>query len=46
MQEESDKGDGVIIEEFQKGYMIGEIVLRHSKVKVSKLKQPKKEVQK
>lgn len=48
MQEESDKGDGIIIEEFQKGYMIGDIVLRHSKVKVSKLKQPekKKEVQK
>lgn len=48
MQGESDKGDGIIIEEFQKGYMIGDIVLRHSKVKVSKLKQPekKKEVQK
>ncbi len=35
MQAESDKGDGIILEEFQKGYMLGEVVLRHSKVKVS-----------
>ena len=43
MQEESDKGDGIVIEEFQKGYMIGDTVVRHSKVKVSKMR--KKEVQ-
>ncbi len=36
MQEESEKEDGMIIEEFQKGYMLGENVLRHSRVKISK----------
>ncbi len=35
MQEASDKGEGIILEEFQKGYMLGDVVLRHSKVKVS-----------
>lgn len=33
---ESDKEDDVILEEFQKGYMLNEIVLRHSKVMISK----------
>ena len=36
MQETSAKPAGTIIEEFQKGYMIGNKVIRHSKVKVSK----------
>ena len=35
LQEESDSEKGVIIEEFQKGYMMNDSVLRHSKVKVS-----------
>jgi molecular chaperone GrpE len=34
--EESNKDDGVILEELRKGYMLNEIVLRHSLVKVSK----------
>lgn len=41
MQEESDDDEGTVIEVFQKGYMLGENVLRHSKVKVSKGKKPK-----
>jgi len=36
MQELSDKEDGTIIEEFQKGYMLNDKVIRHSKVKISK----------
>jgi molecular chaperone GrpE len=35
MKEESDKPEGTILEEFQKGYMINDKVLRHSKVKIS-----------
>ena len=35
MKEESDKPDETILEEFQKGYMLNDKVLRHSKVKVS-----------
>lgn len=35
-EEESDKEEGVIIEEMQKGYRLGEKVLRPAKVKVSK----------
>ena len=35
IQEVSDE-DGVILEEFQRGYMLDEMVLRHSKVKVGK----------
>ncbi|MFW6449913.1 MAG: nucleotide exchange factor GrpE [Nanoarchaeota archaeon] len=38
MQEESDKEDDLIIEEFQKGYMFKDRVLRYSKVKVAKKK--------
>ena len=36
MQEENDKEDEVVLEEFQKGYMLNDRVLRHSKVKLSK----------
>ena len=35
MKEESDKPEETILEEFQKGYMLNDRVLRHSKVKVS-----------
>ncbi|MCX8147078.1 MAG: nucleotide exchange factor GrpE [Candidatus Woesearchaeota archaeon] len=36
MTEKSDKEEGTIVEEFQKGYMLYDKVLRHSKVKVVK----------
>ncbi len=36
MQEECEQEDGTIIEEFQKGYMFKDRVLRYSKVKVAK----------
>ena len=36
MQQESEKPDGTILEELQKGYMLRQKVIRHSKVKVSK----------
>lgn len=36
MTEKSDKEDGIVIEEFQKGYKLGDKVIRHSKVKVSR----------
>jgi len=36
MKEESKKEDGIIIEEIQKGYMLNNKVIRHSKVKISK----------
>jgi len=36
MKQESDKEEDVILEELQKGYMLNDKVLRHSKVKVSK----------
>lgn len=35
MKEASDKGDETVLEEFQKGYMLHDKVLRHSKVKIS-----------
>jgi molecular chaperone GrpE len=35
MKGESDKEDDTILEEFQKGYMLNDKVLRHSKVKIS-----------
>ena len=35
MKEESEKPEGTILEEFQKGYMLNDKVLRHSKVKIS-----------
>ena len=36
MQEKSDKEEETVLEELQTGYMIGEDVLRHTKVKVAK----------
>ena len=39
LSEESDKPDGTILEELQKGYMFKSNVIRHSKVKVTKNKQ-------
>ncbi len=35
MKEESEKPEDTVLEEFQKGYMLNDKVLRHSKVKVS-----------
>ena len=35
MKQESDKPEGTVLEEFQKGYMLNDKVLRFSKVKVS-----------
>jgi molecular chaperone GrpE len=35
MKEESEKPEDTVLEEFQKGYMLNEKVLRHSKVKIS-----------
>jgi len=34
--QESDKEEDVILREFQKGYMLNDIILRHSKVMISK----------
>jgi molecular chaperone GrpE len=36
MKQKSDKDEDIILEELQKGYMLNDKVLRHSKVKVSK----------
>ena len=36
LQEESDKPEGTVLEELQKGYMINDKVLRHAKVKIAK----------
>ena len=36
MSEDSDKGEDVILKEFEKGYMYNDKVLRHAKVVVSK----------
>ncbi|MBU0627677.1 MAG: nucleotide exchange factor GrpE [Nanoarchaeota archaeon] len=36
LMQESDKEEGLILEELQKGYMLGDKVLRHSKVKAAK----------
>ena len=35
MKEESEESEETILEEFQKGYMLNDRVIRHSKVKVS-----------
>jgi molecular chaperone GrpE len=40
--EESDKEEGTILKELQKGYMIEDMVLRHTKVKVAKNKSVEK----
>ena len=43
MQEETDKAaEGTVIEEFQKGYMLNDKVIRTSKVKVAKAKNTNK----
>jgi len=43
MQEETEEfEDGAVIEEFQKGYCLGDRVVRTAKVKVAKRKQPEK----
>lgn len=42
MQEISDKEEGLVLEELQKGYMLNDKVLRHSKVKVAKKREKKK----
>ena len=40
MQAECDDAhDGIVLEEFQKGYMLNDIVLRHSKIKIGKKKE-------
>ena len=35
LKEKSDKEDGIVLEELQKGYMLNDKVLRHTKIKVS-----------
>ena len=42
IQEESDKEDGLVLEELQKGYCLHDKVIRHSKVKLSKKKKEEK----
>jgi molecular chaperone GrpE len=46
MVEETEKEQGIILEELQKGYKIGDRVLRSSKVKISKQKKSNEEVNK
>jgi len=41
LKEKSDKDDGIVLEELQKGYMLNDKVLRHSKVKVSEKENKK-----
>ena len=36
LTQESDKEEGTILEELQKGYMLGNKIVRHSKVKIAK----------
>ncbi|MBI2129900.1 nucleotide exchange factor GrpE [Candidatus Woesearchaeota archaeon] len=36
LSEKSDKDEDIVLEELQKGYKLGDVVIRHSKVKVSK----------
>lgn len=36
LSEKSDKEEDIVLEELQKGYRLGDVVIRHSKVKVSK----------
>ena len=35
MKEKSDKDEGTVLDEFQKGYMLNHKVLRHAKVKIA-----------
>ena len=46
MQEETDKPEGTVMEEFQKGYMLGDKVIRTSKVKVAKARTNNSETKK
>lgn len=39
MVKETDGEEGVILQEFQKGYMLNDIVIRHAKVMITKHKQ-------
>jgi molecular chaperone GrpE len=39
LKQDSDREEGVVLEELQKGYMLNSKVLRHAKVKVSGAKQ-------
>ena len=43
MREKSDKEEDIVLEELQKGYMLGDKVLRHSKVKISESIKEKEE---
>src|SRR3989338_9815748 len=45
LKEKSDENEGIILEELQKGYMLNDKVLRHSKVKISE-KSEKEEAKK
>ena len=36
MVKESEKADDIILQEFQKGYMLNDIVIRHSKIMIAK----------
>jgi len=45
MQEESDAEEGIVLEEFQKGYYLGDKVVRTVKVKVAKKKEEIEEEQ-
>lgn len=38
LTQESDKEDGHILEELQKGYLFKDLIIRHSKVKIAKKK--------
>lgn len=42
LTEESDKEENTILEEMQKGYLLNDKVIRHSKVKVAKKKKEEK----
>jgi len=39
LKQESDKDEDIILEELQKGYGVNELIIRHSKVKVSEKKK-------
>ncbi|MBN2052659.1 nucleotide exchange factor GrpE [Candidatus Woesearchaeota archaeon] len=43
LTEESSKADNTITEELQKGYLLNDKVIRHSKVKIAKKKKEQKE---
>ncbi len=43
MKEESDKEEGIVLEELQKGYLLNDKVLRSSKVKISQKVDDKKQ---